>query len=312
MAQGNSTQQQQEGGIPLLAKDDQHSKHPGRRTLVWDELPAWMQDNQYIRSGYRPPSNSFARCFASILYLHNETGNIFSHLLGALMFLVLCFTVTQRIFPEFATVDWQDIATVYIFLLGAVGCMGLSALFHTVSCHSQGVQKAYNKCDYVGIVFLIVGSCVPIFCYAFYCHPRLKLFYLSLIFALGALTVVLVVAPKFATSEYRPLRAATFVALGLAGAIPAIHTTLAFGWSYTINAVQIHYMLLMGGFYIAGAAIYGARIPERWWPGKFDYWLHSHQIFHVFVVIAAVFHYIGVIKALRWTHTVGLGMCNAQ
>jgi len=29
-----------------------------------------------------------------------------------------------------------------------------------------------------------------------------------------------------------------------------------------------------------GAAIYAQRIPERWYPGRFDYFLSSHQIFH--------------------------------
>ena len=31
----------------------------------------------------------------------------------------------------------------------------------------------------------------------------------------------------------------------------------------------------------SGAAIYAMRIPERWYPGKFDLVLHSHQLFHV-------------------------------
>jgi len=29
----------------------------------------------------------------------------------------------------------------------------------------------------------------------------------------------------------------------------------------------------MGGMYIAGALIYGARVPERWFPGTFDIWV---------------------------------------
>ncbi|KAJ2338003.1 hypothetical protein GGF43_006977, partial [Coemansia sp. RSA 2618] len=233
------------------------------RHLHWNELPAWMRDNQFILSGYRHPTNSYRKCFASWLYVHNETGNIMTHLGGALAFLVLCFTVTRGLLLEFATVDWRDTVTLYAFLLGAVACMGLSAVYHTVTCHSHAVQRAYNKCDYVGIVFLIVGSCVPVFCYMFYCHPRLKLLYLALIFALGALTVTMVVAPRFAKPEFRPLRAATFVALGLSGVVPGLHAMALFGWEYTFNAVQLPCMLLMGGTYIAGAVIYGARIPER-------------------------------------------------
>ncbi|KAJ2726167.1 hypothetical protein GGI07_000806 [Coemansia sp. Benny D115] len=296
------------------AKYQPHAENSGsgRLLLSWAELPEWMRDNQFIHTGYRAPANSFKRCFASLLYMHNETGNIMSHLLGALGFTVLCFTVTQGLLREFSTVDWHDITTLYIFLVGAVLCMGTSAFYHTVTCHSPGVQRTYNRCDYLGIVFLIVGSCVPVFCYLFYCHPKLKMFYLLLIFSLGSLTAYMVVAPKFGTSAYRPLRAATFVALGLSGILPAIHSCWLFGWEYTRDALQAPYMLTMGGTYIAGAVIYGARFPERVWPGRFDYWLHSHQIFHVFVVVAAVAHFLGVSRALRWTHTTGLELCRLQ
>ncbi|KAI7835048.1 HlyIII-domain-containing protein [Kickxella alabastrina] len=289
----------------------QHASQ-GKRLLSWAELPEWMKDNQYIFTGYRAPANSFAKCFASWFYLHNETGNIMTHLLGALGFVILCFTVASGLLLEFPTIDWNDITTMYIFLLSAIGCMATSAIYHTVTCHSHSVQRAYNRCDYVGIVFLIVGSCVPVFCYMFYCHPRLKMFYLGLIFSLGLLTTYMVVAPKFGTPAYRPLRAATFVALGVSGVVPGVHSWWLFGWEYTRNAVQVPYMLVMGLMYIVGATLYGARFPERWWPGRFDYLLHSHQIFHVFVVIAAAVHFVGVCGALRWTHAVGISMCDTS
>ena len=52
-------------------------------TVAWSELPSWQQDNQYILSGYRPQSNSFKRSFKSLAYLHNETVNVYSHLIPA-------------------------------------------------------------------------------------------------------------------------------------------------------------------------------------------------------------------------------------
>ncbi|KFY59466.1 hypothetical protein V496_05688 [Pseudogymnoascus sp. VKM F-4515 (FW-2607)] len=41
--------------------------------LSYDELPEWQKDSPFILYGYRPESNSAHACFASWLYLHNET-----------------------------------------------------------------------------------------------------------------------------------------------------------------------------------------------------------------------------------------------
>jgi adiponectin receptor len=46
----------------------------------------------------------------------------------------------------------------------------------------------------------------------------------------------------------------------------------------------------MGILYATGAVFYVTRIPERWKPGAFDIAGHSHQIFHVFVVLGALAH----------------------
>jgi len=45
-------------------------------------LPQWLQDNDFLHTGHRPPLNSFQACFQSIFRIHTETGNIWTHLLG--------------------------------------------------------------------------------------------------------------------------------------------------------------------------------------------------------------------------------------
>ncbi|KAG9229365.1 hypothetical protein BJ875DRAFT_387512, partial [Amylocarpus encephaloides] len=46
-------------------------------------------DNKYITSRYRPLSRSFRKCLRSLKYLYNETVNIYSYLLGTILFLGL-------------------------------------------------------------------------------------------------------------------------------------------------------------------------------------------------------------------------------
>jgi adiponectin receptor len=53
-------------------------------TYLWHEIVTWQQDNHYIISGYRPQSNSYIKSYKSLGYLHNETVNIYTHLLGAI------------------------------------------------------------------------------------------------------------------------------------------------------------------------------------------------------------------------------------
>jgi adiponectin receptor len=54
-----------------------------------------------------------------------------------------------------------------------------------------------------------------------------------------------------------------------------------------------------------GAVIYACRIPERWYPGKFDIAGHSHQLWHAAVVLAAWVHYLAIMVLLQWRDASG-------
>ena len=46
------------------------------KVVHFKNLPKWLQDNDYLHKGHRPPLQSFGACFKSIFRLHTETGNI--------------------------------------------------------------------------------------------------------------------------------------------------------------------------------------------------------------------------------------------
>ena len=58
---------------------------------------------------------------------------------------------------------------------------------------------------------------------------------------------------------------------------------------------SIPYILLLGASYIGGVYIYVIRCPERNRPGKYNVCGHSHQIWHLFVVLGIIFTYLGTI-----------------
>lgn len=136
--------------------------------IKWADLPEWQKDNHFILSHYRPATYSYMGCFQSLFYLHNESVNIHSHLLGAFVFL---FTALSVYTFEGQGVSAADLVAFGCFFLGAVTCLGISAAYHMVTNHSPEVNRFGNQIDYVGIVALITGSFVPSVYYGFYCEP---------------------------------------------------------------------------------------------------------------------------------------------
>ena len=53
---------------------------------------------------------------------------------------------------------------------------------------------------------------------------------------------------------------------------------------------------MMGASYILGVFVYISRVPERFYPGYFDFIGHSHNIWHLFVMAAIFFHYFGSLE----------------
>lgn len=54
--------------------------------------------------------------------------------------------------------------------------------------------------------------------------------------------------------------------------------------------------LFQDGVSILGGAIGAMRIPEKWFPGVVDFYLNSHNIMHVLVVVAVYsMHKVGYI-----------------
>lgn len=151
------------------------------KTVIWNELPKWMRDNHYIHSGYRPQSNSYKKSAASIGYLHNETVNIWSHLIGGVLAGVTAGVLYWSIAPRFELATTQDLMVFSCFFLGAVTCLGMSATYHTISNHSEAVAKFGNRLDYMGIVFLIWGSFIPSIFYGFSAEPQLVRLYWSMV-----------------------------------------------------------------------------------------------------------------------------------
>lgn len=114
----------------------------GWKAMPHHALPAWMRDNDFLLKGHRPPLPSVRRCLNSIFRIHTETGNIWTHLVGAISFIAVAVYFFTRPSLE---VQLQEKLIFGAFFSGAIVCLLCSTLFHTFCCFSQKVSKTFNK-----------------------------------------------------------------------------------------------------------------------------------------------------------------------
>jgi len=186
-----------------------------------------------------------------------------------------------------------------LFLVTAMLCLAFSSCYHLMLAVSTTWAGRFQALDYAGIVLLISGSATPIIYYGFFCAPWTRFLYITSLWVLGAFVFTIVVLPVYRDQRYRLLKTICFVALGHAGVIPVAHFQWHLGHVHFVMA----WMLCMGACYLTGAFIYIAQIPERWAPGMFDYIGHSHQLWHLSIFVAVMFHYGGLIHMYEWRMT---------
>ncbi|MCJ1377039.1 hypothetical protein MMC17_000129 [Xylographa soralifera] len=261
------------------------SKQAIQRLLTFEDLPAWMQGDPYIRRGYRKQLNSLTECYESLFYLHNESVNIWSHLVAGIFFFALLLTADYTIFHTVPEISVSDAVAVQTYLAGATGCLFLSAFYHCTTSHSHEISRRYLKLDYLGIVLNITSTCISAAYFGLHGDESLKAIYISVIAVCGATTFWFVLDPNIDGHNAAFWRALVFIALGCSGFAPIVHMFVKDGPNGLSN-FPISYICGSCVLYLTGTAIYVTRSPEKRWPGLFDYWGASHQIFHVLVTCA--------------------------
>lgn len=190
-----------------------------------------------------------------------------------------------------------------VFMVSAVICMSLSTAFHLLHVVSKRWFEILARADYAGIAVLIAGSNVPPLIYGFWCAPYWRTMYLAMHCISCGTCVVVGMLDRFQTPPWRLRRMSIFLAAGLFGGVPLVHMLLLGSHDQqqheAVSGVFVG-LASMGAQYIIGALLYGFRIPESLFPGKFDLAFASHGIFHVLVFSAAFTHYRTVVSHYSW------------
>lgn len=266
------------------------------------ELPGWVDANPFILSGYRRESRSIWQSLASWTYLHNESCNIYSHLVPAVFLLVCSNALYQYLrerIPALTNFDW---AIVCLQLLSGTACLLISTFYHTLRNHSHSVAHRWLQLDYVGIVALTVGNFISGLHFGFYCHPSLKYFYWSVVTMLGSASAFVLLISKFRGPDWRTFRLSVFICTGLFAFVPIGHALILWGPGH-LWQIGVPYYLWEGLFLLCGCYFWERRIPERLFPGMFDIWGHSHTIWHAFVALSIGAHIFGLLDGLDYSYS---------
>lgn len=251
------------------------------RLLEYSELPYEWQNNPYVLTGYRF-YESPVQCLISAFQIHNETGNIWTHLAGFFFLLVIgLYFYPQTI--AFSKTTFYDRVVFFVFMAAALKCLVCSALWHTFAhIANLDAMKSLACLDYVGISVLIAASIVTMEWHGFYCNPTSQICYVSFTSALGVLGVVIPWFAWFDKVENRKYRIMFFLGIAISGAVPVSHIVYAQSMSRTWSFFNPVLKSLL--CYIFGVAVYASHFPEKLRPGLFDKLGNSHQIWHLAIL----------------------------
>lgn len=169
--------------------------------------------------------------------------------------------------------------------------------YHIFLDHSQSARTWTSRFDYLGIVVPLWGTTIASTHFGFRCEPDLRKTYSVFATGAGLACAVTTLHPSFTGTASKGFRTVTYLLLGLSSFLPIIHGLHLFGWQQMEQRVSLSYYLALGLCHGTGAVTYASRVPEKWYPKRYDLVGSSHQIMHVLVVCGATAYGLGVLKA---------------
>ena len=249
----------------------------------------WITSN-FILNGYRI-CNNYKESWISLTYFHNESMNIWTHLISGFLFMGSIYNIWMN--WEEPTVDKVIFS---IYCVCAIKCFFMSSLFHLHMHQTYSTFLIFSCLDYAGVSIMIMGSSILMTYYVYYCNYMMQMTWITLAVCSS---LVGIVGPYFESFSKNPkLRTTCYIFSAAFCALPVIIYTSTH--TLPFNHSGILCFLGMTFCYLGGAAVYLHKIPERYAPGYFDYLFASHQIWHCCVFMAAVFMYWCALDTMAW------------
>eukprot|EP00735_Rhodelphis_limneticus_P003854 TRINITY_DN15383_c0_g1::TRINITY_DN15383_c0_g1_i1::g.22729::m.22729 TRINITY_DN15383_c0_g1::TRINITY_DN15383_c0_g1_i1::g.22729 ORF type:complete len:304 (-),score=41.27,sp/Q86V24/ADR2_HUMAN/31.50/7e-26,HlyIII/PF03006.15/1.1e-37,Tom5/PF10642.4/2.4e+03,Tom5/PF10642.4/0.68,YrhC/PF14143.1/0.37,YrhC/PF14143.1/2.1e+03 TRINITY_DN15383_c0_g1_i1:25-936(-) len=280
---------------------------PGTLKLyLFDEVPAFLQ-RRFILSGYRY-NIGFKACLHSIFSIHNETGNIWTHLFAVAYFLYLTISIPTQGAVSEGTLE--DKAAFFLSCFAFAMAFFASVANHTFNCHSERVHFTCSQLDFQILAISMILPSYPIMRYGFTCAAMWRQSYVLASAGMLVLAICMCRLELKARRNFPMRRAITLMFVLYMSPIAVVHQSYHMHSSEELSSIR---SALMFGFAAPtiGAFVYLSRCPERLKPGWFDIWFHSHQWWHVWAALGAYVHINTCVRLYEYIHSLPLDvLCN--
>ncbi len=260
-------------------------------TVMVSDVP-WVFRESHIFTGYRPPDQNWRYYFLTLFQRHNESVNVWTHLLASLIILVKFQELSE-------TVDFlrdPHAQPLFILLLAAFIYLGCSALAHLLSAKSELSHYTFYFLDYVGVAVYQYGSALAHFYYVIEqeWHAQVRSFFLPASAFLAWLSCMGCCygkyaspgLPKFVHKLFQVVPSGLAYCLDISPVLHRIYKYYSSEQGCADQAVVYHCYQVV--FFLISAYFFSYPHPERWFPGCCDFIGQGHQIFHVFLVLCTL------------------------
>ena len=264
-----------------------------KRLLHRKQIPEYFWEPGII-GGYRPPGISIKQSLQSVFSINNETFNVWTHLIA----LVFNLWYIQHVL---ATADIYNLPYEYkapllcFMVTSCIYPLG-SAFAHTFNSISEFSQHCGFMVDYFGISTYAFGTALANLAYAFppeWRNTTCERLFITVNFVSAFLAVCFSCRSRFRNFDIcaKLWRFVGFFLPYLTSMTVLMYRVVS--TSYLEDDAPNHYynhFLCAFGICV----FYLGHIPESFFPGTFDIYLHSHQIFHILVSLGTYQKLVGL------------------
>jgi channel protein (hemolysin III family) len=208
-----------------------------------------------------------------------EPFSVISHLAGAILFMVLGARLLKR-----GRGDTLRRVVLGVYVGSCVFLFAMSGVYHMMTADSAA-RAVMKRLDHSAIFVLIAGTFTPVHGILFRGWSR----WMPLVLIWAAAIVGITLKSVFFNELVEWLGLSLYLLLGWLGAISGIAVAIRYGFNFVKP-------LLWGGIaYSVGAVLEFAR-----WPVILPGVVHPHELFHVAVLIGALFQWLFIWRIARY------------